>query len=66
MVKHKFVPVSGLRMGETEGRQVLECKGCGERIVLPPPSGHTKAQYFGKLGLRKDCDLQKVKQVMEW
>jgi hypothetical protein len=65
MVRHKFKLVPG-STGEAEGRQLLECEGCGERIVLPPPPGHTKAQYLRKLNIRPDCDLQKVAQVMEW
>jgi ribosomal protein S27E len=64
-VKHKFVRAAD-HIG-THGRPqaVLECMGCGERIVPVPPGGYTKAEYLDMLGIQSDCELQKIAQVIE-
>ena len=71
-MKHRFRPVPDQAWApiprghaSSEDSVVKECRGCGERIVLPPPRGMTKRQYFRKIGIHPDCDLQKVAQVME-
>ncbi len=63
MKKHKWVVVGGVHASRRQS--VHECKGCDELVVLPPPRGMTEDEYFKKIKVHKDCELQKVAQVVD-
>jgi len=67
LMKHRWRKIAdGFKHdGPASGERIMECRACDTRIVLPPPNGHTRFQYYKKLGIEPCCQMTNVRKVMD-